>query len=112
LCSPQVGWRALTKMFSLLDSCVALLCMAFLLFLPLSNHHYSNVNVLFSNIYFPLKIFGILYTTTLFVSHVALPNMCVSKYNCFQWILMGKWHHSKKTKKPFVLCYVDKLFNL
>jgi len=54
LCGLQVRWRVLIKMFSLLDSCVALPCMAFLLFLPLSNQHHSNVNVLHSNMYFPL----------------------------------------------------------
>jgi hypothetical protein len=54
LCNTQAGWKALIKMFSLLDSCAALPCMAFLLFLPLSNQHHSNVNVLLSNIYFPL----------------------------------------------------------
>jgi hypothetical protein len=44
--------------------------MVFLLFLPLSNHHHTNVNILFSNIYFPLKISNILYSTTFFVSHM------------------------------------------
>jgi hypothetical protein len=60
-------------LFSLLDYCVALPCMAFLLFLPLSNHH-SNVNVLFST-----KLLGILYTTTTFVSHMWL-------YQIYVWI--------------------------
>jgi hypothetical protein len=112
LCSLQVGWKVLINMFSLLDSCVALPCMAFLLFLPLSNHHDSNVNVLFSNIYIPLKIFGILYTTTFSISHMW-------PYQIYVWINIifsneYWWEMAlfKNLKKSFVLCYVDKLFNL
>jgi hypothetical protein len=82
--------------------------MAFLLFLPLSNHHHTNVNVLFPNIYFPLKISSILYTTTFFVSYMWPYHI----YIYFQWILMGKWHYLKKSKKSYVWCYVDRLFKL
>ncbi len=49
LYDPQVGWKTLVKMLcSLLNSCVTLPYMAFLLFLPLFNHHHSNVNDLLS----------------------------------------------------------------
>jgi len=86
LCGPQVGWKALINLlFSLLDYCVALPCMAFLLFLLLSNHH-SNVNVLFST----KTTWHSLYYNNLCFTHVALPNICVNKYNYLQWILMGK----------------------
>jgi hypothetical protein len=70
LCGLQVGWRTLIKMFYLLDSFIAFPCTTFLIFLPLCNHHHTNVNVLLSNIYFPLKIFGIFYITTFSISHM------------------------------------------
>jgi len=73
----------------LLNSCVTLPYMAFLLFLPLFNHHHSNVNVLFSIILSIENIWHSLHYNIFCFTHVALPNICVNKYKFFQCILMG-----------------------
>jgi hypothetical protein len=45
----------------------------------LSNHHHSNVSILLSNIYIPLKISSIFYPTTFYIPHM-LP------YQIYVWI--------------------------
>lgn len=86
------------------------LCMAFLLFLPLSSHHHSNVNNLLSTIYFPLKISSIFYTTTFSISHMWPYQIHVSINILLLFIFMEKWHDFIKSNISCVWCCIDRFY--
>ncbi len=69
-------------------------------FFPFSHHYHFHVNFFaFLHIFSNRNIFHSLYYNNLYLTHLALPNICVNNDNSFQRMLMGQLHSSKKSKK-------------